>query len=312
MTARPPGTEPYLNTAAAVEHQQLLSNIPSSSEGHGTALTPKEGLYCRTKRVLGLKGDPSTTPHPQLQQKTSTGEILDRVASTLRHAPYRHQTTISSITSVSNLSIADPRQQRLRPSHSTCEHSSSSSIRRFMMGKSPAPTPEPEAMYIGSDSNQYMAVEMTEPNNPNFLPSEARRISTPPLPSDTPNKQGMRGFFFDPKAPAAETAQAIKPEGNSRELHERPAHVAEKVWYRVKLEVIDAEVASRAQFVTSAPDHLPNSPLCPRHPKHKSGGTGVCIYHGKNTTFYQDSDTPTPKEDSSNAFGDDIWRIPST
>lgn len=28
-------------------------------------------------------------------------------------------------------------------------------------------------------------------------------------------------------------------------------------------------------------DHLPNSPMCPANKKHKSGGTGVCVYHGR-------------------------------
>lgn len=29
------------------------------------------------------------------------------------------------------------------------------------------------------------------------------------------------------------------------------------------------------------PEHLPSSPLCPMHPKHKSGGKGICPYHGR-------------------------------
>lgn len=29
------------------------------------------------------------------------------------------------------------------------------------------------------------------------------------------------------------------------------------------------------------PEHLPSSPLCPMHPKHKSGGKGICPFHGR-------------------------------
>jgi hypothetical protein len=33
-------------------------------------------------------------------------------------------------------------------------------------------------------------------------------------------------------------------------------------------------------FELNVPDHLPNSPLCPLHPKHKSGGKAICPLHG--------------------------------
>ncbi|KAF2395742.1 hypothetical protein EJ06DRAFT_262140 [Trichodelitschia bisporula] len=29
------------------------------------------------------------------------------------------------------------------------------------------------------------------------------------------------------------------------------------------------------------PEHLPGSPLCPLSPKHKGGGRGICVYHGR-------------------------------
>ncbi|EME79225.1 uncharacterized protein MYCFIDRAFT_199055 [Pseudocercospora fijiensis CIRAD86] len=34
-------------------------------------------------------------------------------------------------------------------------------------------------------------------------------------------------------------------------------------------------------FETDVPDHLPDSPLCPLHPKHKSGGKAICPLHGR-------------------------------
>lgn len=39
------------------------------------------------------------------------------------------------------------------------------------------------------------------------------------------------------------------------------------------------------------PDHLPTSPLCPRHPKHKSGGKGVCPMHGQAETPQNSTDS---------------------
>ncbi|CAK1364230.1 unnamed protein product [Cercospora beticola] len=34
-------------------------------------------------------------------------------------------------------------------------------------------------------------------------------------------------------------------------------------------------------FEQNVPDHLPKSPLCPLHPKHKSGGKAICPLHGR-------------------------------
>jgi hypothetical protein len=34
-------------------------------------------------------------------------------------------------------------------------------------------------------------------------------------------------------------------------------------------------------FKLDIPEHLPNSPLCPRNLLHKSGGSGICVYHGR-------------------------------
>jgi hypothetical protein len=34
-------------------------------------------------------------------------------------------------------------------------------------------------------------------------------------------------------------------------------------------------------YERNVPEHLPNSPLCPLNPKHKSGGKGICPMHGR-------------------------------
>ncbi|KAI8624543.1 hypothetical protein F5Y19DRAFT_480564 [Xylariaceae sp. FL1651] len=34
-------------------------------------------------------------------------------------------------------------------------------------------------------------------------------------------------------------------------------------------------------FEFNIPEHLPTSPMCPANKRHKSGGTGVCVYHGR-------------------------------
>ena len=55
----------------------------------------------------------------------------------------------------------------------------------------------------------------------------------------------------------------------------------------------DDDEGSAFPFVLNVPDHLPNSPLCPLSPKHKSGGKAICPIHGrKEATFGQSQNKP--------------------
>jgi hypothetical protein len=42
-----------------------------------------------------------------------------------------------------------------------------------------------------------------------------------------------------------------------------------------------AEAAERAKFDWLVPEHLPNSPLCPLHPKYRGVSKGMCFHHGR-------------------------------
>ena len=255
--------------------------LPESRDSLQTAtLTPREGLYCRTKRALGLKHDPIDLNDPKSRAQTSTDNLLDRVSSTLRFLPDKGSPSSSYATSVSNLSIAAPRWERIMNRQGKVGLSTSSSIRGMLMGKPPIPTPEPEAMYTASDTNKYVAVDLTD-HGVAFLPSEARRIHTPPLPTDarSPGIGMARGFFFDYNAPPAPTAFPEQlAAGTNGPVVGGPRRDSD--WYRVKMNAIEAEALTSEQLAVSVPEHLPNSPLCPRHPKHKSGGMGECPYHG--------------------------------
>lgn len=257
-------------------------------------LTPQEGLYCRTKRALGLKRDLLDPNNPESRDRTSTDNLLDRVSSSLRFLPDRKTTPPSSASSVSNLSIAAPRWQRIMSRHGKVGLSTSSSIRGILMGKPPIHTPEPEAMYTGSDSNKYVSVDLTE-DGVAFLPSEARRIHTPPLPTDamSPGLRKTRGFFFDYNVPSSPSF-ADRPADAKVQAQAGGAR-RDSDWYRVKMNAIDAATLTREQLAVSVPEHLPNSPLCPRHPKHKSGGTGECPYHGRNPSLPKETVAPSLK-----------------
>lgn len=285
-----PDLEKRDGSSNAASDQRLL---PESRDSFQYAsLTPKEGLYCRTKRALGLKHGPIDPYNLGDLERTSTREQLDRVSSTLRFVPNRITPSPSSATSVSNLSIAAPRWQRIMSRHGKIGPSTSSSIREIHMGKPPIHTPEPEAMYTGSDFNQYLAVDLTE-EGVAFLPSEAHRIHTPPLPTDamSPGVGKARGFFFDHNAPPGlsfpdRLADANAPVGGPRR---------DSDWYRVKMNAIEAGSVTREQLADSVPEHFPTSPLCPRNPKHKSGGTGECPYHGRNSSLPEESNISSPQ-----------------
>ena len=73
-----------------------------------------------------------------------------------------------------------------------------------------------------------------------------------------------------------------------------------------------ASTVRSSSFELKLPEHLPSSPLCPKNPKHSSGGTGICVYHGRrksaalkkikraSTDRTQDSGTTT--ESAQNTF----------
>ena len=149
-------------------------------------------------------------------------------------------------------------------------------------------------MYTAPDGKQYCTVELTEPNAPKFLPSEAKRIKTPPI-----GKNKMRGFFFDYNAASSAAASeagtpfeerlppfSVASNDERMMLMGRQRRISETEWYRVKLDTIeseerDGELEREKKEMMQVPDHLPSSPLCPVHPKHKSGGWGTCPQHGK-------------------------------
>lgn len=54
-----------------------------------------------------------------------------------------------------------------------------------------------------------------------------------------------------------------------------------KEWWEVPVAVPRYAAMAPASFEFDMPEHLSNSPMCPANTRHKSGGTGVCVYHGR-------------------------------
>lgn len=290
---------------------------PPPEKAPASPAPPKGGFYSLTKLALGIKkgsvakdsvSKPSKPHTEQAISQTVTGEILEKTSSALRKwnesggRPGSRLRTHRSTTSNSSLSIASMRwRNRISPWSSG--QSSMNSYISVPPGKAPAPTPDPQSVYTGSDDRQYLAVQITDPEGPTFLPSEAQRISIPPVFDRFEGRRKARGFFFDyapPEVPRTPTGGLAGdapvtqwvPEEAEEEGEQTPTQTgvtpvrnsSEKEWYRAKIDAIEAEqeLSKEEEFVRIVPDHLPNSPMCPRNPRHVSGGKEACIYHGRN------------------------------
>lgn len=306
--------------ASKVEKVMKSNGQPSPSPPAKNLLplssTPRhlEGLYDRTKKRLGIKSRGSRLLHLHHAQRSQTGEVLDRTSSRLRVIATRQQLPISNTPSASSHSSSARSVNLLKwpllSSDTIQDSSSSSSLRSTIQGRPPEPTPELDEMYTAANNQQYFRTEMTGPGGPNFLPSEARRVNTPPLGG---SRGKARGFFFDYKPPELNQAPfrgrmsrqpTMKKEGQElgeSDATDRKMSVLDSTaeWYNVQLDVIDASDTSSVPFVMEIPDHLANSPLCPRHPKNKSGGKGTCPMHGRRET---DESMGTASRDSEDAY----------
>ena len=288
--------------------------LQAGSAGHLLPLQePKEGLYRRTKRALGLKHEPVTAPGdrkevPEESMNGEVGETLDKVSSALRHLVTMGHGATYLITNASNLSIAAPsaieRWQRLQPGSASSSRSSSSSLLSLVKSRLQPPTPEPWNMYTGSDKKNYLSVELTDADVPSFLPSEAQRVRTPAMDFSTSGIKKRLGYFIvvdndqppSPMSPGT-TLTSLKrgdrPSVGSTCTSPNPAKdahipmnsynaISGVEWYMANSSPSEAgDRMTREQFVLSVPEHLPNSPMCPKHPKNKSKGKGVCVYHGR-------------------------------
>lgn len=286
-----PKETPILNTPQTSEAIPKPKEDPilvESSPRHETPalleVNQKSGFYHRAKSRLGLSQEPNDSAHEHQRTKTFTGEVLERAATMLREISDKMLTTPSSTTSGSNKSSRSnlswhTHSARLIPFYSRIRSSSSSSVHNERMGNAPQTSPNPQAMYTGSDSKQYLCVEISNPDGPTYLPSEARRICTPPSPKSTLNRK-LRGFFFDYNAPLTPSSDVVESHPLASRGRRKEGR-SEIDWYRVKLAADEANDAQHP-FELNVPEHLPNSPLCPKNPKHRSGGKGVCVYHGRN------------------------------
>ncbi|ORY65296.1 uncharacterized protein BCR38DRAFT_484738 [Pseudomassariella vexata] len=227
----------------------------------------------------------------QLKQSTSCNPI-SRISSLLRDETKSPQ------------SQGKPRQRKLfgkspwyrKASHGS-ENSVSSSIRDILRGLTPMATPTSE-----TGANRRNSRDWTE----TYPGGEARRIKTPPLRASTADRP-CRSFFFDiNRAPQTASSPLTPPEEAALKCPSKRATKSEhttKEWWEVPLATMRWEDLGPKSFEFDLPEHLPNSPMCPANKKHKSGGTGVCVYHGrrKRSSTLEGSEADPARDDVFNS-----------
>ncbi|KAK5987938.1 hypothetical protein PT974_12074 [Cladobotryum mycophilum] len=157
----------------------------------------------------------------------------------------------------------------------------SSSIKAVLRGRSPPSTPTASLSY--TNSFQFG-------NNP-FPGGEAVRVSTPPMDEDTADGK-PRGFFTAMTPPILQngtetvfgTTASSTRSGSRYSIHGNNMTSQPREWWEQKPQrmrgrnILDS---SARKFEFDVPEHLPSSPMCPANSRHKSGGTGLCVYHGR-------------------------------
>ncbi|KAJ4153739.1 hypothetical protein LMH87_010213 [Akanthomyces muscarius] len=182
---------------------------------------------------------------------------------------------------------------------STASFSSvSSSIREVLRGDTPPASP------LLADNAAYLNHKWTSNTFPG---GEAVRVSTPPMDEDTADGR-PRGFFglLTPPQPETAGSQAFLTPMTS--VHASPKYNAHRMslavpsreWWEGKPQkpVRYGETSSAAKFEFDVPEHLPNSPMCPANGRHKSGGTGLCVYHGRRRALSTVRDEGNRRRDS--------------
>ena len=274
--------EQYSRESVAQTKGPSAGRFRGSARSHPvTPATPKAKSRWTRRRSVRKQGVDiqSIQSHIGISPARSlTGHLLQRASSVLRNLADNKLSPPSSASSNLSIAASYSRNKRLSPLYRG--HSVNSSMGNMHGGKGPAgtpATPDSELMYLGSNAERYYRVEISDPGGPTYLPSEARRIGTPPLPGEDGRR---RGFFFDYNVPSPDDDESTTPSRHLRPRLEKKGPLKGD-WYLAKLEADEARDTT-SHFDFNVPDHLPSSPLCPKNPKHKSGGKGICVYHGRN------------------------------
>ena len=333
-----------------------LPRLPKRLKAQTTAKTPVPSPVQRDARM---------PDHPTQLKRNYTAEALQRASGVLQEMKQGSQISLRPAGVIkpvrwrtfSNRSISQHPKKEPKtthgiisgiankiqvPSHEQLSdvQSYSSSVRNLRMGLVPTTTPDEKATYKikrspSAQTEEFLKVDISIRGGTSYLPSEARRIHTPPLPEEGADGR-WKGFFFDYNAPRRKSSfpgfgkyqgepdsQTASPGSiissdldrnwllpdSGPKLDRKPTKnkcIVTGDWYDMKLAELDMEIPTDQEeiqiardgdrrincsdvltkiqekkkfmyegqkvepemFDLTIPEHLPSSPLCPRHPRY--------------------------------------------
>ena len=267
------------------------SRLNSSEHDRDNMFYYSRRYWRRIRKSLSPDGSELFSPHGNT---SATHKTLISASSILGHLKAdvdRHSGSSKSKSQDSSVDSNISRRFHISALRKvTTTVSTSSSVIRLVMGKPPVNTPNRDSMYSGADDIEYFKVDITDPDGPTYLPSEARRIATPPLPTEGPRKGRARGFFFDYDGFEDPDRRAQLLEAGLHACRKGPSSseaCSTDHWYRTKeLPRKDQEDTRVSTWRWNIPAHLPDSLLCPMHENSISKGAhGFCVDHGRRKTL---------------------------
>lgn len=145
-------------------------------------------------------------------------------------------------------------------------------------------TPPPKPGGSNSDSQSSFDFTRSKSSGSSSNPSHSNstRGSKPTTPSFLNMTDSAGNKNINPHTARPFTSKPSTPNGG----------IVSRQWWDGDEDTIvsraERRPITRGSFVLDIPEHLPSSPLCPMHPKHKSGGKGICPFHGRKKTDMSD------------------------
>ena len=251
----------------------------------GASVQRAKHLYEKSASLLGFpfKPDPGTSQSStgglnNLKTGNRTAVKLARVTSMLQelnHVQPVHRPTVlgdeSTASAIVGFDLPARRTRRL-----TGNLSVTSSMYEARIGVVPTVTPDPNQTYrikrsSSARTEEYPIIDISIHGGTSYLPSEAARVHTPPLPGQRAGR--TRGLFFDYNDPEGDAGDTFYQSPlNSPKL----TRDEEKCWMASALAEVDAmpdksRKPSSSKSVPIPPpldfniaEHYAGSPLCPR------------------------------------------------
>lgn len=142
-------------------------------------------------------------------------------------------------------------------------------------------------MSLSSDIDNYEDEEKDEgPEGPRsdfvYTAVDFEPNGTPGLTATVNNIQGNNSGYLSVKPPASPSLAATSPMlGHDGWYRVHQSHFPDAPDERTLTALAHQEEEERRKFEWLVPEHLPNSPLCPLHPKYKGPSAGLCYWHGR-------------------------------